>query len=69
MKIPDWMKKGLMIWIWAAEIGHALEAPFAFWAAKKRGLDPWKYFRGTMALGAIVYIPLLRKPVPEKSDI
>jgi uncharacterized protein YndB with AHSA1/START domain len=62
MRIPDWIKKALKIWIIAAVIGHALESPFAYRSAKKRGLDPRKYFLGTLALGAIVYIPLLRKP-------
>ena len=68
MKLPGWTKKGLTVWIWAAELGHAMEAPFALHAAKKRGLDPWLYFRGTMALGAIVLIPLLRKPKFEQVE-
>jgi hypothetical protein len=62
MEIPSWMKKFLKVWILAAVIGHSLEAPFAYHAAKKRGLDPREYFLRTLALGAIVLIPLLRKP-------
>jgi hypothetical protein len=65
MVIPAWLKKVLMVWVWAAMLGHALEAPFAYRAAAKRGLDPWEYFLRTMALGAIALIPLLRKPMPE----
>jgi uncharacterized protein YndB with AHSA1/START domain len=60
MKMPDWIMKVLKVWITAAVIGHTLEAPFAYRAAKKRGKDPWKYFLRTLALGAIVLIPLLR---------
>jgi hypothetical protein len=62
MEIPGWIKKFIKGWILAAVIGHSLEAPFAYLAAKKRGLDPKEYFLRTLALGAIVYIPLLRKP-------
>jgi hypothetical protein len=58
--MPDWMKKFLKIWILAAVIGHTLEAPIAYHAAKKRGKDPRKYLLRTLALGAIVLIPLLR---------
>ncbi len=66
MKVPDWVKKVLKYWIIAAVVGHTLEAPFAYRAAKKRGKDPWKYTRRTLALGAIVLIPLLRsKPQAE----
>ncbi|GEM_PF-1486174 len=68
MKVPDWTKKFLKIWIAAAVIGHSLEAPIAYNAAKKRGEDPRKYLLGTLALGAIVLIPLLRKPKLEKED-
>jgi len=66
MNVPDWMKKFLKIWIAAAVIGHSLEAPFAYRAAKKRGEDPREYFLRTLALGAIVLIPLLRKPKLEE---
>jgi hypothetical protein len=67
MKVPDWIKKVLKIWILAAIVGHSLEAPFAYRSAKKRGLDPMKYLFRTLALGAIVYIPLLRKPKLEQA--
>lgn len=66
--MPDWMKKVLKIWIIAAVIGHSLEAPIAYQAAKKRGEDPRRYLLGTLALGAIVLIPLLRKPKLEKAE-
>ena len=66
MEIPDWMVKALKIWIAAAIIGHSLEAPIAYHAAKQRGEDPGKYFLRTLALGAIALIPLLRKPKLEK---
>ena len=58
--MPDWMKRFLKIWILAAVIGHTLESPIAYRAAKKRGKDPREYFLKTLALGAIVLIPLLR---------
>lgn len=67
MEIPDWIKKVMKIWILAAVVGHSLEAPFAYHAAKKRGLDPRKYLLQTLALGAIVFIPLLRKPKLEEA--
>ena len=60
--MPDWMKKALKIWIAAAVVGHSLQAPIAYRAARKRGLDPGTYFLRTLALGAIALIPLLRKP-------
>jgi hypothetical protein len=66
VEIPGWVKKALKIWIAAAVIGHSLEAPFAYSAAKKRGENPRRYLVGTLALGAIVLIPLLRKPKLEK---
>jgi hypothetical protein len=66
MEIPGWMKKVLRIWIMAAVIGHSLQAPIAYHAAKKRGEDPRKYFLRTLALGAIALIPLLRKPKLEE---
>ena len=62
VEIPGWVKKALKIWIAAAVIGHSLEAPFAYSAARKRGEDPWKCVLDTLALGAIALIPLLRKP-------
>lgn len=62
MNVPDWVKKFIKIWIAAAVIGHTLEAPIAYRAAKKRGEDPREYFLRTLALGAIALIPLLRKP-------
>jgi hypothetical protein len=69
VEIPGWTKKVLKIWIAAAVIGHSLEAPIAYNAARKRGEDPRKYFLRTLALGAIVLIPLLRKPkLDEKSE-
>jgi hypothetical protein len=69
MKVPDWMKKVLKIWIIAAVVGHSLEAPIAYRAARKRGKDPWKYVLRTLALGAIALIPLLRsKPETEELD-
>lgn len=64
--MPDWMKKFLKIWILAAVIGHTLEAPIAYRAAKKRGKDPREYFLRTLALGAIVLIPLLRSEPEEE---
>jgi hypothetical protein len=66
MEIPGWMMKALKIWIVAAVIGHSLQAPFAYFAARKRGEDPWKFVFDTLALGAIAFIPLLRKPKLEK---
>jgi len=66
MNVPDWMKKFIKIWIAAAVIGHSLEAPIAYHAAKKRGEDPREYFLRTLALGAIALIPLLRKPKLER---
>jgi uncharacterized protein YndB with AHSA1/START domain len=60
IRIPDWMKKVLKVWIWAAIIGHTLETPIAYRAAKKRGKDPKKYVLRTLALGVIALIPLLR---------
>lgn len=69
MKVPDWMKKVLRVWIIAAVIGHTLEAPFVYHAAKKRGKDPWKYFAGTLALGAIILIPLLRSEPETEVDV
>jgi hypothetical protein len=66
--IPDWMKRFLRIWVMAAVIGHSLEAPIAYHDARKRGKDPMKYFLRTLALGAIVLIPLLRsKPEGEET--
>ena len=59
---------GLLVWIIAAVIGHTLEAPGAYRAAKKRGKDPWKYFLRTLALGAIVLIPLLRSEPETEVD-
>jgi hypothetical protein len=66
VEIPGWATKALKIWIAAAVIGHSLQAPFAYSAAKKRGEDPWKCVLDTLALGAIALIPLLRKPKLEK---
>jgi hypothetical protein len=66
--VPDWIKKVLKIWILAAVIGHSLEAPIAYHAAKSRGEDPREYFLRTLALGAIALIPLLRKPKVEKEE-
>jgi hypothetical protein len=66
--VPDWMKKALKIWIMAAVIGHSLEAPIAYHAAKSRGEDPKKYFLRTLALGAIALVPLLRKPKLEEEE-
>ena len=68
MNVPDWLKKFIKYWIAAAVIGHTLEAPFAYRAAKKRGEDPGEYFLRTLALGAIALIPLLRKPKLENSE-
>jgi len=62
MNVPDWLKKFVKIWIAAAVIGHSLEAPIAYRAAKLRGEDPREYLLRTLALGAIALIPLLRKP-------
>ena len=67
MNVPDWMKKFIKYWIAAAVIGHSLEAPFAYRAAKKRGEDPREYLLRTLALGAIALIPLLRKPKLENA--
>ena len=66
--MPEWMKKFLKIWILAAVIGHTLEAPIAYHVARKKGKDPRAYFLRTLALGAIVLIPLLRsKPEGEEA--
>ena len=63
--MPDWIKKFLKIWILAAVIGHTLEAPIAYHVAKKKGKDPGVYLLRTLALGAIVLIPLLRSKPEE----
>jgi uncharacterized protein YndB with AHSA1/START domain len=68
MKIPEWMKKVLKVWIWAAVIGHTLETPIAYHAAKKRGKDPKKYVLRTLALGVIALIPLLRSEPENKEE-
>ena len=68
MKIPEWMKKVLKVWIWAAVIGHTLETPIAYHAAKKRGKDPKKYVLRTLALGVIALIPLLRSEPETKEE-
>ncbi len=68
MKVPDWMKKVLKVWIWAAVIGHTLETPIAYHAAKKRGKDPKKYVLRTLALGVIALIPLLRSEPENDHD-
>ena len=69
MKIPGpaGFQKFMRGWIWAAVIGHTAETPFAYFAAKKRGLDPLEYVLRTMALGVITLIPLLRKPTREEA--
>ncbi|MEW6554138.1 MAG: hypothetical protein AB1384_07620 [Actinomycetota bacterium] len=59
---PGWPIRALKLWIFAAVVGHTLQAPFAYFAARKRGEDPWRCVYDTLALGAIALIPLLRKP-------
>jgi hypothetical protein len=66
VEIPSWVKTAFKLWIAAAVIGHSLQAPFAYSAAKKRGEDPWRCVLDTLALGVIAFIPLLRKPKLEK---
>ena len=58
----------MKIWIIAAVIGHSLEAPIAYHAAKSRGENPREYFLRTLALGAIALVPLLRKSKLEKEE-
>ncbi len=59
---PVGFQKFMRGWIWAAVIGHTMETPFSYVAAKRRGLDPLEYVLRTMALGVITLLPLLRKP-------
>lgn len=66
MDLPGWVKIAFKSWMVAVVIGHSLEAPFAYAAARKRGEDPWKSVFDTLALGAIAFIPLLRKPKLEE---
>ena len=68
MKMPGWALPALKAWIVAAVIGHSLQAPFAYFAARKRGEDPWRCVYDTLALGVIAFIPLLRKPKLEAED-
>jgi hypothetical protein len=68
-KLPGWLISALKLWIFAAVVGHSLQAPFAYFAARKRGENPWKSVYDTLALGAIAFIPLLRRPkLEEKTE-
>jgi hypothetical protein len=66
VEIPNWVKIVFKSWMVAVVIGHSLESPFAYFAAKKRGEDPWRSVFDTLALGAIALIPLLRRPKLDK---
>lgn len=45
---------------------HAVEAPIAYAAAKKRGKNPKLYFVLTSVFGVFVLVPLLRLPEEEQ---